>query len=154
MFNFTKILLYAILYLVVFFPGFISAAPGVDQTDPEAVARHILTAMQGNNPDAIFEIMEKDRQKHFSPYTPENRQVLEAAVKKDLEKIGANAKVAELRKCATLSGKPGIAVKVAASEDEVHVLILSQEGTNYYYVNLQSLSTRYYDTLALIKKVE
>ena len=154
MFKFTKCCSYTILSLAVFFLGFVLALTAGDRTDPEAVARDLLKAMQENNLDAIFEIMEKDKQKHFSPLTPENRQALETIVKKDMEKIGANAKVTELRKCATLSGKPAIAVKVGTAEDEVYVFILSKEGDIYSFSTTQSLSSRFYNNLELIKKIE
>jgi hypothetical protein len=138
----------------MFFPGLVSTSWAVDRTDPGAVAGHLLKAMQENNLDAVFEIMAEGEKKHFSPFTPENRQALEAMVKKTMEKIGEKAKVAELRKCATLTGKPGIAVKVGAAEGEVYVFILSKEGDNYSYVSFQTLSDRFYNSLVLVKKLE
>lgn len=152
--EFTKYYIYTTLFIWVFSLGVVSALRAVDRTDPEAVAGHLLKAMQENNLDAVFEIMAEGEKKHFSPLTPENRQALEAMVKKNIEKIGEKAKVAELRKCATLTGKPGIAVKVGTGEGEVHVFILSKEGDNYSFVSFQTLSDRFYNRLVLVKKIE
>jgi hypothetical protein len=152
--KFTRCNIYTTLFLWVFSLGVVSTLWAVDRKDPEAVAGHLLKAMQENNLDTIFEIMAEGEKKHFSPFSSENRLALETMVKKIIEKIGEKAKVAELRKCATLTGKPGIAVKVSTAEGEVHVFILSKEGDNYSFVSFQTLSARFYNRLVLVKKLD
>jgi hypothetical protein len=151
---------YAILLISVLFLGTVSlllaqetAAP-LDRTDPEAVAKYILTAIKENDLDAILEVMDKDQKKDFLPFDAQNRQALELIVIKDLEKIGKRAKISELRKCTTLSGKPGVVARAGRKGDEVHVIILSQEGDIYSYENILTLLNKAYKELTFIKKVK
>ena len=150
---------YAIFLMLVFFLGtaFLllaqeTAAP-VDRTDPEVVAKYVLDSIKDNDIDAILEVMDEDQKKDFLPFDAQNRQALELIVKKDLEKIGKRAKISELRKCTTLSGKPGVVARAARQGDEVHVIILSQEGDIYSYENILTLLNKAYKELTFIKKV-
>jgi hypothetical protein len=150
---------YAIFLMLVFFLGAVSlllaqetAAP-VDRTDPEAVAKYVLTAIKDNDLDAILEVMDEDQKKDFLPFNPLNRQALELIVKKDLKKIGKRAKITELRKCTTLSGKPGVVARAGRKGDEVHVIILSQKDDIYSYENVLTLLYKSYKELTFIKKV-
>jgi hypothetical protein len=150
---------YAIFLVLVFFLGTASlllaqetAAP-VDRTDPEAVAKYVLTSIKNNDLDAILEVMDEDQKKDFLPFTPLNRQALEIIVKKDLEKIGKRAKISELRKCTTLSGKPGVVARAGRKGDEIYVIILSQKDDTYSYENILTLLDKTYKELTFIKKV-
>lgn len=150
---------YAILLMLVLLLGSVSlllaqetAAP-VDRTDPEAVAKYVLTAIKKNDLDAILEVMDEDQKKDFLPFDAQNRQALELIVKKDLEKIGKRAKISELRKCTTLSGKPGVVARAGRKGDEVHVIILSQNDDIYSYENILTLLNKAYKELVFIKKV-
>lgn len=150
---------YAILLMLVFFLGTASlllaqetAAP-VDRTDPEAVAKYVLTSIKKNDLDAILDVMDKDQKNDFLPFDAQNRQALGLIVKKDLEKIGKRAKISELRKCTTLSGKPGVVARAGRKGDEVHVIILSLEDDIYSYENILTLLNKAYKELTFIKKV-
>ena len=151
---------YAIFLMLVFFLGAVSlllaqetAAP-VDRTDPEAVAKYVLDSIKNNDLDAILEVMDEDQKRDFLPFDAQNRQALELIVKKDLEKIGKRAKISEIRKCTTLSGKPGVVARAARQGDEIHVIILSQEGDIYSYENILTLLNKTYKELTFIKKVK
>jgi hypothetical protein len=143
----------------VFFLGTVSlllaqetAAP-VDRTDPEAVAKYVLKAIVENDLDAILEVMDEDQKQDFLPFNPLNRQALEVITKKDLEKIGKRAKISEIRKCTTLSGKPGVVARAGKKGDEIYVIILSQRGDVYSYENILTLLDKTYKELTFIKKV-
>jgi len=151
---------YAIFLMSVFFLGIVplllaqeTAAP-VNRTDPEAVAKYVLNAIQENDLDALLEVMDEDQKKDFLPFDALNRQALEVIVKKDLEKIGKRAKISEIRKCTTLSGKPGVVARAGKKGDEVYVIILSQTGDVYSYENILTLLDETYKELTFIKKVK
>jgi hypothetical protein len=153
MYNFRRSL-YTILLLLVFFIGPVSTLKALDQSDPAAVTQYLLQAMQINDLDGILRVMDKDQQQYYLPFTPANRLSLEKVVKKDLEKIGKKAKVKEIRRCTTLSGKPGVAARVGKKGDEVYVVILSQEDNTYSFENVLTLSKDAYKELELVRKVK
>jgi len=151
---------YVIFLMSVFFLGAASwllaqeAATPLDRTDPEAVAKYVLKAIEENDLDALLEVMDEDQKQDFLPFDALNRQALEVIIKKDLDKIGKKAKISEIRKCTTLSGKPGVVARAGKKGDEVYVIILSQNADMYSYENILTLLDQTYKELMFIKKVK
>jgi hypothetical protein len=146
-----------ILFILFFSLGVGSLVPEeapLDRTDPEAVAKFVLAAIQYDDLQALVEVMDKDQSRDFIPFTPQSRSALEAIVKKDKEKLGKKAKITELRQCTALSGKPGVAAQAGKKEDEIYVIILSKEGDIYSYENILTVFKDTYQDLVLIKKVK
>jgi hypothetical protein len=132
----------------------VAPADSVNRSDPAAVAKYVLNSIQQNNLEALLEVMDKDQKQGYLPLTPENREALAKLVRDDLKKVGKRGRISELRKCTTLSGKPGVVARARKKGDEVYVIILAKENDIYSYENTLTLLKQAYNELIFIKKVQ
>jgi hypothetical protein len=153
MYKFGKNSVSGFIMLFLFLLGIPTLQMAVDQKDPEALANYVLQAIRVNDLDALYNVMDKDKKMAYTPFTPSKRDGLLELVEKDQKKIGKRTKIAELRKCTTISGKQGVAAKVKKKGKEVFVIILAIDKNDnlYYYEETLTLSSKLYKELKAFK---
>ena len=144
-----------ICFLLIGIHGFTSILSGaeIDRKNPVAVANAFLEAVHNNDYNTIITLMSSEQRKEYETIMKRSPEDIEKIFSKDKKKAGKVKQVTELRKITTFSGKPGIAAKVKKKGRETFVIILSQEGDEYFYENSLTVTSKLYKQLAFIQKV-
>jgi hypothetical protein len=126
----------------------------INRKDPVAVANTFLKSLHDSDYQTIIQLMSENQRKEYQTIMSNNPKDIEKIFSKDKKKAGKTTEVSELRKMTTFSGKPGIAAKVRKKGPEIFIIILAQEGENYFYENSLTVTAKLYHQLTLIQKVK
>lgn len=124
-----------------------SGQPVLDRKDPVMVANGIITAIRSDDLDTLVTFFNETNRKKFGvPLSPEQRKKMEKYLVKSKRQIGDVQKVEEAREKSP-DPKPEVVVKIRVDGGEVFVVVLSREGEEYFFEDINSPSTESYEKL-------
>lgn len=149
-----------LLFVILGLTGLLSAKQTqttpqeIDRTDPLKVASAVLTEIKAGNYDGLINLMSSERQEEYRSYSDKRRQQAIQLLERDKKKVSKVKQITELRKLNKYRGKECIVANIKKTEDEIFVIIISNENNSYYFEDTLSLITSVYDKLELIKTVK
>ncbi|MCP5051376.1 MAG: hypothetical protein GY940_29690 [bacterium] len=126
-------------------------ANDINRSDPAGVANAFLKALREDDYNGIIRLMSDTQRQEYQEMLDKDPKNFKRLFLKDKKKAGKTKQVTELRKMTTFSGKQGIAAKVKKKKKEVYIIVLSEEGKNYFYENSVTVTAALYNKLTFIQ---
>ncbi len=118
--------------------------------DPRQVANIILKSIHEGDIETIIKYFNSTNKRKFSPLDEKNRTRLKKHFESELKSIGDVVEVEEIRQAPSYVGEGAVVAKIRQVENEIFVVVLTKEGDDYVFEDINSPSVKRYGQLKLL----